>query len=319
MPTLPAVQLPGYAVIGFLLAIGAAFMIASILVNRRVARSVEAEQRHREKLYEYYRNTFSQLGVILIGIGVSLFIFFFQQSTLEERRREAELQQILSRLAVRVSRAESMVQQISEYDEILDNGGPYKNLEDGGHNNAVTATGRDLVEQVNKIRLVRRDIDLADFRLARFSADLENSSFIEEIDPHVWFMLVDDEHDLDYALNQLFANFEDLDQALAGDDPNVILTTPAKQVAVKHAVLDILYDIDLLRDRSRRLLGRGCWFLSHGPEFIKLGPIPTLDKRYASHQEWLDEAKKHLSDFSVPIGDCYSVLSPPDRTAAGGN
>ncbi|WP_245499110.1 hypothetical protein [Mesorhizobium sp. M1A.F.Ca.ET.072.01.1.1] len=69
----------GYLLIGGLILVGAGLLIISLIVNLRVAHSVREELRHREKLLEYYRNIFSQLGVILIGIGVSLFIFFFQQ------------------------------------------------------------------------------------------------------------------------------------------------------------------------------------------------------------------------------------------------
>ena len=86
----------GYLLVGGIILIGAGLVFISLIFNLRVAHSVRDDLRHREKLLEYYRNTFSQLGVILIGIGISLFIFFFQQNYQDQRRREAELQQIIA-------------------------------------------------------------------------------------------------------------------------------------------------------------------------------------------------------------------------------
>jgi hypothetical protein len=66
----------GYLLVAGLVPIGIGLLIISLIVNARVVHSVRKDERHQEKLFEYYRNTLSQLGVILIGIGVSLFIFF---------------------------------------------------------------------------------------------------------------------------------------------------------------------------------------------------------------------------------------------------
>ena len=99
----------GYLLIGGLVLVGTGLLIISLIFNIRVAHSVRQEERHQEKLLEYYRNTFSQLGVILIGIGVSLFIFFFQQNYQDYRRREAELQQVLAKMALRIARGSAVV------------------------------------------------------------------------------------------------------------------------------------------------------------------------------------------------------------------
>ena len=93
-----------YLLIGGVILVGTGLLIISLIVNAWVAQNVRNDLRHREKLLEYYRNTVSQLGVILVGIGVSLFMFFFQQNYQDHRRREAELQQVLSRMAVRIAR-----------------------------------------------------------------------------------------------------------------------------------------------------------------------------------------------------------------------
>ncbi|WP_287364058.1 hypothetical protein [Mesorhizobium sp.] len=64
----------GYFLIRGLILVGAGLLILSLIVNIRVAHSVRHDMRHRDN-----RNIFSQLGVILIGIDVSLFIFFFRR------------------------------------------------------------------------------------------------------------------------------------------------------------------------------------------------------------------------------------------------
>ncbi|TIX41672.1 MAG: hypothetical protein E5V36_15225, partial [Mesorhizobium sp.] len=115
----------GYLLIGGLILVGAGLLIVSLIVNLRVAHSVRDDVRHREKLLEYYRNIFSQLGVIMIGIGVSLFIFFFQQNYQDQRKRETELQQVLAKLAARIARGSAVVEALGEFDALLDDGGAY--------------------------------------------------------------------------------------------------------------------------------------------------------------------------------------------------
>ena len=92
----------GYLLVAGLVLIGIGLLIISLIVNARVVHSVRKDERHQEKHFEYYRNTFSQLGVVLIGI--SLFIFFFQQSYKDEHDRDAELRQILAKMAIRIGR-----------------------------------------------------------------------------------------------------------------------------------------------------------------------------------------------------------------------
>lgn len=146
--------------IGGLIVIGVTLLVTALVLNGRLAVSVRNEDRHDEKRLEYQRNTFTQLGVLLIGIGVSLFIFYFQQDYQEQRRRHAEIEQVLAKIASRVGRAAADLEFLPEYDALLDDGGPYINPEFGGSNRAVTATGADLAEQIENLRLVERDVAL---------------------------------------------------------------------------------------------------------------------------------------------------------------
>src|SRR5438105_5111985 len=192
----------GYLLIGGLILIGPGLLIVSIIVNSRVAHSVLRDEPHRERIFEYYRNTFSQLGVVLIGIGISLFIFFFQQNYKDQREREAELQQVVAKLAMRIGRALPVMESVNEFDAILDDGGPYVRPELGGANHAVTAGGAELVKVVNSILLAERDIDLEQFEILTFSRDFESTLVVSELDPRLWFNIARDESYAKYATTQ---------------------------------------------------------------------------------------------------------------------
>jgi hypothetical protein len=298
----------GYLLIGGLILIGAGLVIISIIVNTHVAHSVLRDERHREKIFEYYRNTFSQLGVVLIGIGVSLFIFFFQQNYKDQRDREADVQQILARVAIRLGRAAPVMESLTEFDEILDDGGPYISPELGGANHAVTASGADLIKQVNAVLLVERDVDLQQFETLNFSRDFESSIVVTELDPHLWLNIARDESYARYAATQLSFDYKDLHLAIGDEPVETALGRPEKEQKIKHELLDILYDAELLRDRSRRMLGRACWFLNSGRDFVALHSIEEIEAEYKSHQEWLGHAKRIYAGIVAGDENCFELL-----------
>ncbi|OHV88674.1 hypothetical protein [Mesorhizobium sp. ORS 3428] len=298
----------GYLLIGGLVLVGTGLLILSLIVNLSVAHSVRKDMRHREKLLEYYRNTFSQLGVILIGIGVSLFIFFFQQNYQDQRRREAELQQVLAKLAARVARGTPVIQSLGQFDELLDEGGAYISPEHGGKNAAVSAHGAELGKQVAKILLVERDVDIRDFELLNLSRDFESSFVVNELDPRLWFDIVRDESEIKYATTQLALDYKDLEDAIGGVPVETAIADPEKERKIKQEVLDIFYDTDLLRQRARQHLGRACWLFSHGRGFVSLAPVDAIEADARSHQEWLDRAKPVLTQAKSGSGDCFKLL-----------
>lgn len=298
----------GYLLIGGLILVGAGLLILSLIVNLRVAHSVRDDIRHREKLLEYYRNIFSQLGVIMIGIGVSLFIFFFQQNYQDQRRRETELQQVLAKLAARIARGGAIVGSLGEFDALLDNGGAYVSPEFGGNNAAISAQGTELGKQVAEILLVERDVDVQAFEILNLSRDFELSFVVSELDPTLWFNIVRDESDIKYATTQIALDYKDLQDAIGGEPIEVALANPEKQRKIKHEVLDIFYDADLLRQRSRRFLGRACWLFSNGRSFVKLAPVAEIEADARSHQEWIDRSKPLLTQAKSGSGDCFKLL-----------
>jgi hypothetical protein len=305
----------GYLLIGGLIMVGGGLLIISLIFNLRVAHSVRADVRYREKLHEYYRNTFSQLGVILIGIGVSLFMFFFQQNYQDYRRRETELNQVLAKLAVRVARGAPVMGALAEFDPVLDQGGPYVRPEDGGANGAVRAQGKELARQIAELQLIDRDVDVQEFGLLGISADLETSFVANELDPSLWFGIVSDESEIRYATTQLALDLKDLRDAV-GDGPlEAALADPEKQPRIKQEALDILYDADLLRQRSRRLLGRACWLFNKGTGFVALKPLAEIEADTKSHREWLDLSRPHLEKLKSGSGNCFELLR---SEAAGG-
>ena len=303
----------GHTLIAMLGLLGVVLLIVSIFINNQVVHYTQQDERHKEKQLEYYRNTFSQLGVILLGIGVSLFIFFFQQGYLERQRRDSQTQELLGKLGVRLSRAAPLMESVAEIDPVLDDGGPYLNPEDGGSNRAVTATGSDLAKQVETIRLLERDIDLGEFSAMEFSNDFQSSPLVNQIDPNLWFSMVKDESELRYAAEQLRQDYGDVQAALGDHRPDEVVSDPRLADAVKREVLDVLWDYGWLRDRSRRLVGRACWFLSEGPKFLSLKPIPAVEARYDSHHAWLQQAQKVYERVSFVGENCYAMLKVAEQ------
>jgi hypothetical protein len=298
----------GYLLIGGLILVGAGLLILSLIVNLRVASSVRDDVRHREKLLEYYRNIFSQLGVILIGIGVSLFIFFFQQNYQDQRRRDAEFQQVMAKLAARIARGAPVVETLGEFDEVLDEGGAYVSPEFGGKNAAIGAEGTELGKQVGKILLVERDVDVRDFEVLNLSRDFESSFVVNELDPTLWFNIVRDESEIKYAGSQLALDYKDLHDAIGGGPVDAAVADPEKERKIKHEVLDILYDADLLRQRSRRFLGRACWLFSKGKSFVTFAPANEIEADARSHEEWIERSKPLLTQSKSGSGDCFKLL-----------
>lgn len=298
----------GYLLIGGLILVGAGFLIISLIVNVRVAHSVRNDARHREKLLEYYRNIFSQLGVIMIGIGVSLFIFFFQQNYQDQRKRETELQQVLAKLAARIARGAAVAESLGELDALLDDGGAYISPELGGTNTAISAHGAELGKQVASILLVERDVDLQAFEILNLSRDFEASFVVNELDPTLWFNIVRDESDIKYATTQLALDYKDLQDAIGGEPIEVAIANPKKERTIKQEVLDIFYDADLLRQRSRRLLARACWLFSNGRSFVTLRPVNEIEAGAKSHQEWINRSKPFLTQLASGSGDCFKLL-----------
>ena len=130
-----------------------------------------------------------------------------------------------------------------------------------------------------------------------------------EIGPAVWFAMHLDENDLRYAVTQLAADYKDLADTIGDAEPLLAVSDPATAGKIKREVLDVLYDLDLLRDRSRRALARACWFISHDRSFVLLHPIEEIRRRYPSHIEWIEQARRFISAFSVGGENCFDMLS----------
>lgn len=306
----------GYLLIGGLIVAGVALLLTALVLNRRPAASVHGEERHDEKRLDYQRNLVSQVGMLLTGIGVSLFIFYYQQDFQERRRWHDETEVVLAKLASRLGRAAADLEFLPQYDAILDEGGPYVDPEAGGGNRAVTASGPDLARQIEALRFVERDVTLDIFSDLEFSADLRSSPLLPEVDPALWFGMHRDENDLRYAVTQLAADYRDLADAIGGVDPADAVVDPALSGTIKREVLDVLYDLDMVRDRSRRAVARACWLLAHDRDFVRLHPIEEIRRRYPAHVEWIEQARKVLSPFSLGGENCFDLLSynPPPAT-----
>ncbi len=299
---------PGYVLIAGLILVGLFLIILSLVINSHVAHNVRADLPHREKLLEYYRNTFSQVGIILIGIGVSLSVFYFQQSYQERSRKAAEVQQILAKMAMQLARGAAEMPSVAEFDDLLDEDGPYEDPAKGKTAAADELQGSKLASQITKIKLMEDDVDARNLALMNVSQIFENSFVVNEIDPALWFDIVRDESNIRYAVAQLTADYRDLDQAMGGATPEAAAADPVKAAAVKQQVLDIHFDINLLRQSGRRLLARTCWLLSAGPGFAKMKPVDAIEAEEPTHQAWLERARPALSNVAVGSQNCFAIL-----------
>ena len=307
----------GYLLIVGLVVVGLASIVLALLLDHRMTSATKAGVPPGEKHLEFHRGVAAQLGMLLIGIGVSLFVFYFQQDYQNQRRRDVEIEQVLAKLASRVGRASADLEFLPEYDDLLDRGGPYVSPEHGGSNLAVTASGADLAKQVEDIRLIERDVSLEIFGDLSFSSDLQGSPLMTEIDPNVWFTMHRDENELRYAVTQLAADYKDLVRVLGDTEPSRAVSDPTLAAKVKQEVMDILYDLDLLRDRSRRAFASACWLISHDRDFVSLHPIEKIRRSYDSHVEWIEQARHLIYPFSVGGENCFVMLNykPADATS----
>ena len=303
----------GSVAIAALILFGAGLLVASFVFNLHLAKSVVDDNKHQEKVFEYVRNASSQLGIILIGIGVSLFIFYLQQAFQAQRQKQIDLDHLLANYSVRIARADALARFLGEFDQIVDDGGPYANPEDGGSNRAITASGADLVKQVQAILAVERDVDLDGFAVLHFSQAFELSDIANELDPDLWLVMVQNENDMDYAIAQLGADYRDLNEALKGQTPEAAIADPATAAAVKHEALDVLWDMALLRYSSRVVIGTACWLLSNARAAGEPPSVSFVKARINSHQSWIEQAKIVLSEFKFGGSSCYEILryTPP--------
>ncbi len=295
-----AIPMDGYLLLIGLIVAGAVLLVLSFGVNRAMARSVHAGDRHNEKIREYWRDRLAQLGTILFGIGISLFTFFFQADYAERQRHEAEVRQLVAKLAVRVGRAAAVANFISEFDPLIayaDAEGAYR-----------IESGDGLREQVEAVLALRRDVDLATLDALSISEDIASSPLVAELDPTLWFAIAEDENEVLYGRNQLQSDFADLDRLLAGRPVAEAAADPASAPAIAAEIDDILRDMDVIRDRGRRLIGRGCRFVASGPEFLQLKAIPSLEADYITHTEWIDLARDALGGLKVGTRDCFGIL-----------
>jgi hypothetical protein len=297
-----------YLLIGGLVLIGTGLMLVSLVVNRHVAKSALEDERHREKIYEYYRNTLAQLGIILIGIGVSLFTFFFQQNYRDARDRETEIQRVLSRIAVRVGRAAPVMESLAEFDPILDDTVPYSSGSSGTNLPPIAASGSELVRKVKEVQAAMRDVDLQQFDVASQSSDNEQTFLISELDPTLRFENAREDRYTKNTLAQLALDYEDLRNAIGTDPIDRVVSNPDREQVIKSQLQDLFYDMNLLRDRARRAVGRACWFLTTGPQFIQLTPLDDMEADYSTHYEWLEHAHRAYTQLGAGRENCFTLL-----------
>ncbi len=304
----------GYLFIAGLMLVGLFLIFLSLVINSHVAHNIRADMRHREKLLEYYRNTISQVGIVLIGIGVSLSVYYFQQSYQERSRRNAELESIISHMALQLARGAAETYSLSKFDKLLDRNGPWQHPDAGSSHSADMLAGPELVNKIARIKAVQDDVDARHLALLNISKIFENSFVVNELEPALWFNIVRDESNIAFAAAQLTADYRDLDQELGGASGEAAVADPAKAKAVKAQVLDVLYDMELLRQSGRRLLARTCLMLAEGSGFTQMKPVYMIEADQPTHKAWLDKVQPLLKQHAIGSQNCFDVLgyTPPN-------
>ena len=154
---------------------------------------------------------------------------------------------------MRVGRAAAVATTLAEFDPVI--------RYTGEDNDYVVRTGPELAEQVRDLLLVERDVDLDALRALPISEDIATSPLAGDIDPVLWFAIAEDESEVFYFAEQLQADYGDLRLALGDLLPEEAVADPVRAKAIGLEVKDILYDMDVVRDRGRRLIGKGCRFV----------------------------------------------------------
>jgi hypothetical protein len=171
-----------------------------------------------------------------------------------------------------------------------------------------------LADEVRRIKDVADEADTQNLALLDISKLFEGSSVVNDLEPALWFNIVRDESNIDYAVTQLTADYRDLDRALGESDTAAAVIDPTKAMVVKEQVLDILYDIELLRQSGRRLLARTCLMLAEGPDFRQMKTVHAIETDQMTHKDWLESVKPILEEHGVGSQNCFEVLgyTPPD-------
>jgi len=103
-------------------------------------------------------------------------------------------------------------------------------------------------------------------------------------------------------------DYKDLQDAIGGEPIEIAVANPEKERKIKQEVLDILYDADLLRQRSRRFSAERAGSSAMARSFVSLEPAAEVEADAKSHQEWIDRSKRLLTQSSSGSGDCFKLL-----------
>lgn len=298
----------GYLFIAGLILVGLVLISLSLVINSHVAHNVRVDLRHREKLLEHYRNIFSQVGIISIGIGASLFVYYLQQSYQERSRRNAELENIISHMALQLARGAAETYSLGEFDKLLDHNGPWEDPDAGSSYTADMLDGPKLVDAIARIQGVEENVEAQNLALLNISKIFEKSFVVNELEPVLWFNIVRDDSNIVYAVTQLTADYRDLDQVLGGASSEAAVADPSKAKAIKVQLLDVLYDIELLRQSARRLLARTCLMLAEGSGFTQMKPVYTIETDQPTHKAWLEKVQPLLEQHAIGSKNCFEIL-----------
>ena len=54
-----------------------------------------------------------------------------------------------------------------------------------------------------------------------------------------------------------------------------------------------------------------------GRDFVRLHPIEEIRRRYATHSEWIEQARQFIAPFAIGGENCFDMLRYTSPTPAG--
>lgn len=139
-------------------------------------------------------------------------------------------------------------------------------------------------------------------------SDFERPSSHVDLDPVLWFNMVKDGADLTYAIQQMEQDYGDLHRSIG--EGGACAPRRCAEPAIKQQVLDIFYDAELLRRRSRKLLASAP-AAEQGQRFHRRAAASPYRSRDCDTSGMADQARPFLATIKAAQHSCYDLLAAP--------
>lgn len=298
-----------------LVVLGLVLLAISFWLNSTAMRLLRLGEVSRSKSVEFYRNTVLQSSLLIVGIAISIFVFYAQQNIQDDQKAQQEVEEFVLRLSIRVERASEFVRLIAQYDPLLDEEGPYTSIFTGASMGApISKMGVHLRSQIGRLFLIFRDIDpVGEIVLFQVSNDLEKSrSAGNSVSVDFAAGTADDEGQVKFAANRLSRNFKTL-EGLIATQKTMSFNDKIDESRAIVLVAEIVEALDILRWRARRIVARNCalvaTYLEKKQALATIRLNGSLEQRFERHDDWLKGNYSYLSALKIGTSTCLQRLN----------